>query len=322
MTYRAILNSHPALSKRRNNSLQKLDLVKNKIQDEQFINNPALTVFCAGSLARLETGEKSDLDLFVTADGNGELHSRLFEFTLFAHLIRINSELDFPAFSNDGEYLKVHFLDDLKSRTGSRRDDVENLFTVRMLLMLESRPLSNETLYHQHLTEILENYYRDGKGKSSFRPLFLLNDLLRYWRTLCLNYEERRHEPERPWRKKNINLKFSRMLTVFGTVLPLVSSPVANVTDLVEFCKLTPLERLATGLERLKDQSLLDDWENILNIYEKFLSWKEDESIEKFLEDKVNKKMVADSANQFAAYLYKALTHTRIRKEYRRYLVL
>jgi predicted nucleotidyltransferase len=322
MTFLSMLNEHAALSKRRSNSLQRLELVGNKVKEEKFLDEPAITVFCAGSLARLEAGDKSDLDLFVTADGDGRLHSRLFEFTLFAHLIRINSDLKFPPFSNDGEYLKIHFLEDLKNRTGSRRDDIENLFTVRMLLMLESRPLINEALYYQHLTAILENYYRDGKGKSSFKPLFLLNDLLRYWRTLCLNYEERRHDPERPWRKKNINLKFSRMLTVFGTVLPLVVWPVANVEELVEFCKFTPLERLATGLDRLQDQTLLEEWPSILDIYETFLSWKEDDNIENFLKDKDNKKMVEEAAAKFAAYFYRALTHQKIREEYRRYLVL
>lgn len=318
----SILNSHSALSIRRNNSLQRLAEVKVRASAEEFLNEPRITVFCAGSLARLEAGNKSDLDLFVTADGNGKLHSRLFEFTLFAHLIRLNEELGFPPFSNDGEYLQIHSLDNLKKRTGSRRDDVENLFTVRMLLMLESKPIINEALYQDHLVSILDNYYRDGKGKSSFRPLFLLNDLLRYWRTLCLNYEERRHEPDRPWRKKNINLKFSRMLTVFGTVLPLVVFPVATVDQLVEFSRFTPLERLATGLDRLGDQILCNEWINMLDIYEKFLVWKEDENIELFLNDPNNKKMVEQDANKFADFLYSALTHQKIKDEYRRYLVL
>ena len=42
---------------------------------------------------------------------------------------------------------------------------------------------------------------------------------------MCLNYELIRDDPKKPWRKKNINLKFSRMLTVFGTVLPIIAKP-------------------------------------------------------------------------------------------------
>ncbi|WP_020183558.1 nucleotidyltransferase domain-containing protein [Methylotenera sp. 1P/1] len=276
MSFTKILESHSPLNKRRQCSLEKLDIVKKLANEDDTLKDDSLSIFCAGSLARLETGEKSDLDVFVLATKEEKLESRLFEYTLFSRLISLNEQLKFPPFSNDGEYLKIHFLDELKNRTGSRRDDVENLFTVRMLLMLESKPLVNEVLYNQHLTSIIEHYYRDGKGKASFRPLFLLNDLLRYWRTLCLNYEERRHEPQRPWRKKNINLKFSRMLTVFGTVLPLVTWPVGKVEELVEFCNKTPIERLAAGLERLDDNQLLDEWESILDVYESFLTWKDE----------------------------------------------
>ncbi len=322
MKFTAILKSHKGILTRRKNSLKLLNLVKTKLENEPFFKEQSLTLFCAGSLARLETGDKSDLELFVTANNDKRLSSRLFEVTLFAHLIRINQELNFPPFSNDGEFLKIHLLDDLTKRTGSRTDDIENLFTVRMLLMLESYPLINEELYRQHLQSIIENYFRDGKGRSSFRPLFLLNDILRYWRTLCLNYEERRHEPERPWRKKNINLKFSRMITVFGTVLPLVAVPTANVTKVVDFCKLTPLERFAVGLDFLNDNKFLEEWEEILNIYEEFLTWKEKADMEEFMKIPENKKEVTDKANKFSKYLYKSLYHQKISEEYRRYLVL
>lgn len=322
MSFRSVLDSHQALSLRREYSRARLASVKSEVEREKYFKELPVAVFCAGSLARLEAGEKSDLDLFVTADDNATLHSRLYEYTLFAHLIRLNEQMGFPPFSNDGEYLKIHFLEDLKNRTGSRRDDSENLFTVRLLLMLESKPLIHEERYCKHRTSILEHYYRDEKGKRSFRPLFFLNDLLRYWRTLCLNYEEKRHDPARPWRKKNINLKFSRMMTVFATVLPLVSLPISSAQEFEKYCDLSPLERLAAGLDLLEDDDLKAEWPAILDIYECFLTWKEDEDIEKYLEGGTLKETVAANANQFAAYLYKALTHKKIPEEYRRYLVL
>jgi predicted nucleotidyltransferase len=322
MSFSSILCSHEALSRRRKNSLECLANVKIEAQKEIFFEESSVTIFCAGSLARLEVGEKSDLDLFVIADNDPKLESQLYEYTLFAHLIHLNKEMGFPPFSNDGEYLKIHFIEDLKNRTGSRRDDSENLFTVRMLLMLESRPLIQEEQYYRHLASILEHYYRDEKGKKSFRPLFLLNDLLRYWRTLCLNYEERRHDPVRPWRKKNVNLKFSRMMTVFATVLPLVAAPISSAKEFEKYCKLSPLERLAAGLDLLNDDDLMAEWPVILDIYECFLTWKEDDNIEKYLEGGIQQTTVAAHANQFAAYLYKALTHKNIPEEYRRYLVL
>lgn len=142
-------------------------------------------------------------------------------------------------------------------------------------LILESQPIAHEDIYRKHLRTILELYYRDRNATSPFRPIFLLNDLLRYWRTMCLNYEERRHDADRPFRKKNVNLKFSRMLTVFATVLPLIAQPADSVPKLESLCTKTPLERLATGLDFLGDEGLADRWPGILDAYEEFLSWKE-----------------------------------------------
>ena len=100
---------------------------------------------------------------------------------------------------------------------------------------------------------------------------------------MCLNYEERRHDADQPFRKKNVNLKFSRMLTVFGTVLPLIAEPADSASKLESLCTKTPLERLATGLDLLGDEHLAHRWLDILDVYEEFLSWKEGDDVEYFL---------------------------------------
>ena len=69
-------------------------------------------------------------------------------------------------------------------------------------MLLESKPLFNETLYDSQMDEIVGLYFRDDVDRSSFKPLFLLNDLLRFWRTLCLNYEIIRNDKTKPFRKK------------------------------------------------------------------------------------------------------------------------
>ncbi len=320
MDFQKKLQSHTRLAKRANKSRQKLELVRNKFEESGCFDDDKIMVFCAGSLARLEFGKKSDLDLFITTEENFK-PSRLEEYTLYSHLIRLNDELKFPSFSNDGEYLKIYSLEELKKETGSRKDDNSNSFTVRMLLLLESNPIFNKEKYYQHLDSILQHYYRDEKGKEEFRPLFLLNDLLRYWRTVCLNYEEIRSS-QKPWRKKNINLKFSRMLTVFATVLLLVVKRGVSIDDLKEYCKLSPLDRLATGLNSLEDKNLFTEWTEILDIYEDFLAWKEDEEIEKHLKTTDKQEQINSHAKRFSDYLYKALSHENILLDYRKYLVL
>ena len=316
------LKKHVLLAGRREQSVKQLERVQKSFSACKYFRGLPITIFCAGSLARMEIGTKSDLDLFVTAEKASKLQGRLVEYTLFANLIQLNEDLGFLPFSNDGEYLKIYFIDDMERHTGSRHDDSENLFTARMLFMLESNPLLHLEIYEQHLTKIVKHYYRDQIGKYSFRPLFLLNDILRYWRTLCLNYEERRHEPDRPWRKKNVNLKFSRMLTVFSTILPLIVKPITSPVQFKDLCRKTPLERLALGIDLLQDDTLISEWTNVLDIYEAFLGWKEDEDVEKYLQGGAQKSTVQDYAEQFSTFLHRALSHRSISMEYRRYLVL
>ena len=322
------LRDHHALAKRRQESRKRLEQVRDAFAQRAVITRHPLAVikrhplaiFCAGSLARMEAGARSDLDLFVTAGKVDDLRKRLFQIELFSELMVINEQLDFPPFSNDGEYLKVCFMEDLKSGTGSRLDDSENLFTTRMLLILESQWVVNENLHVRHLHEILGFYCRDSVETGSFRPVFLLNDLLRYWRTMCLNYEERRHDVDQPFRKKNVNLKFSRMLTVFGTVLPLIAKPADSAADLEALCARPPLERLASGLDLLNDSQLTKRWHGVLDMYAEFLSWKEAADVEDFLTRQ--KDVVNERAKELSSFLYDALTHERVPGDFRRYLIL
>ena len=317
------LKDHPALVRRYAKSKTRLAEVRDAFVKCEVIKEHPLAIFCAGSLSRMEVGDKSDLDLFVTADevdDNHVLRERLFRITVFSEFMAINERLNFPPFSNDGEYLKICFMGDLKSRAGSRLDDSENLFTTRMLLILESQFIANESVYRKHLNCILKLYYRDRSEASLFKPIFLLNDLLRYWRTMCLNYEERRHDVDQPFRKKNVNLKFSRMLTVFGTVLPLIADSTDSVSKLEGLCTKTPLERLAVGLDLLDDSDLTGRWHGILDIYEEFLSWKETDDVETFLTKKKN--IVNEHARTLSTFLYNALTHDKVPDEFRRCLIL
>ena len=226
-----------------------------------------------------ETGRTSDLDLFFVANpkagatDNSHPVPRLEEISLFAKLIQIHEDLKLPKFSGEGRYLKVHDLRRVTSSNGDAHDDSENLFTTRMLLLLESKSLWNDALRKEAIAKVLAYYFKDGKGKKDFRPLFLLNDILRYWRTLCLNYERDRVKSEKWW-KTNLNLKCSRKLTVFSTVLLIVTK---SATDEQSFAKLAdkvPLERLALALDALRDISHMDRFESFLNDYVSFLAAK------------------------------------------------
>lgn len=262
----------------------------------------------------------SDLDIFLSTEDESLANSRLRSFELIAELIRVNEEEGFPPFSNDGQYLRTYLLSELERQTGSADDDGGNYFTVRMLMLLEAQPLLEAAGFRAQQRHLIEHYFRDGKGKKDFKPLFLLNDVLRYWRTLCLNYEQTRHDPTRRWRKKNVNLKFSRMVTVFGTVLPLICMEAEDVAPGADIWTVRPLERLAKGLDYLGDAGLLTRFPGFLDAYEEFLGWKEAEDIESqlgTLRDQIDRQ-----ADLVSAFLYDALHHPKIPDRFQRFLVL
>ena len=317
-----ILANHSKLSTRSEASTGRLAQIRAKALDPSYtaLASKSVSVFAAGSLGRLEAGEKSDLDVFVISNERDSIQ-KLDEYQIFAALIDLNRQLNFEQFSRDGKFLKVHVVSDLTSETGKPQDDSENRFTTRMLLLLESHAITNDAVYSQAIETIASHYFRDSVGKKDFRPLFLLNDVLRFWRTLCLNYEEIRNDPERHWIKKNLNLKFSRKLTVFSTALSIVTGRVSGVSSLVKLSQETPLERLASTLDHLSDPELLSAFPSALDDYEFFLSAKEEGVIDDSSSDRSSRKL-EHAATRFGEFLLSALESGRIDRKMRSYMLI
>lgn len=322
--YSDILLQHADLQNRIQHSQKFLEEVKTAFSSFGGGQNSNVCIFVAGSLGRFEAGRKSDLDVFIISDREQKSISersltRLQEIELFSDLIRLNEKLELPAFSGDGRFLKVHELDDLIKATGDSRDDSENLFTTRLLLLLESQPISNNSLYEQALSKVLANYFRDGKGRRDFQPLFLLNDILRYWRTLCLNYERDRGLAK-PWWKRNLNLKFSRKLTIFSTVLAIVSKQVRTADDFIELSKKVPLERFSSALDVLNDSKLVSRFNKVLSDYEIFLAAKSFAELDTKEPERL--KELTQKADYFDAFIFDSLHSKKLDQELVKYLAV
>lgn len=243
------------IRKRREFGITRLDEFSGRVAGVSTLDGLAdLCIYVTGSYGRLEASEHSDLDLFFIHRGSEKTDSipRISKILLDAELIRIGRDLGFPEFSGDGRYLAVHYIDDMRKALGSPADDFHNFFTARLLLLLESRPVHNGQLYEKLLEEVIGSYYRDYHDhESTFRPVFLLNDVIRFWRTLCLNYEHRRNRPPEEEQQKaknhmmNLKLKFSRLLTCFSAVVLLSRNrEVVTPATLASITRLSPLDRL------------------------------------------------------------------------------
>ena len=178
---------------------------------------------------------------------------------ILSAVLNAQETANFPDFSNDGAYLKFLHIEDVIKCIGDRDDDYKNAFTARMLLLLESKFLYNEPSFKVFRDRIISVYFTDFHNHSEeFKPIFLLNDVLRFWRTLCLNYEHSRHwrDEQDQYRQAkghldNLKLKFSRMNICYSFISHLLAQGKSIAREnVIETAEKTPFERLQDIAER------------------------------------------------------------------------
>lgn len=254
----------PYLERARTDSERRFETLRTHLGPAEALIAGRACVYATGSFGRLEAGPLSDLDLFIVVDtldgdrGKARLLDGIDEIKLKCHLIDAVNRGGIAKFDANGRYLESHGIEDFVLALGSRTDDFQNTFTGRLLLLLESRPLLGCDIYDRLLNDVVSAYFRDYPGnESSFVPSFLINDILRLWRTFCVNYEFSRKKGGDDIKIKNLKLKFSRMMTCYSGILYLLSihAKVGSVSpaDVKAMVALTPTERL----EGLRQESCL-----------------------------------------------------------------
>ena len=300
---------------------------------DELAQASGLCIYVTGSYGRLEASEYSDLDLFFIHQGSQQSSSfsKITKTLIDAELIKTCRKLNFPEFSGDGRYLQVHHLAEILEELGSPVDDYENYFTARLLLLLESQPIYNETVYQEVMKKVIDAYFRDYHDhEADFRPIFLVNDITRFWKTLCLNYEHKRNRrPRKDEEKRNKNhlmnfkLKYSRLLTCFSATLYL-SQNRKSVTPrtVLKLVSQPPLERLekiaANTPERI----------NLLSqIYEEY-AWfldqtgRPQEQVLAWIADRKTRDQAFKRARNFGSLIFDLLRSVVNDPETFRYLVI
>lgn len=246
--------------------------------EKVFKDNEAyshICIFACGSMGRLEMTLNSDLDLFfilddVSSQSNCKV-SNIDKYNFFSNLFQINQKFKYKDPSNNGEYWDFILLSNLLD-IGSRQEDYNNSFTARMLLILESKPLYNVSLYQEIVRKTVDRYFIDYKdNKESFYPLFLMNDILRYWYTLTLNYEYRRddHDDTNKKRWRALKLKYARLITCYSMIACLYNKKLSP--EYVKQCiNLTPFKRLE--LLTINNRDIKQVVSKIQNEYEWYLN--------------------------------------------------
>ena len=294
---------------------------------------PRVCIYATGSLARLEANPSSDLDAFFFLTGEGTNQnslSRIRDVKILNSVLEASHSCEFPDFSNNGEYLKFLHVEDVVNHIGGREDDYHNALTARMLLMLESKFLFNESLFNEFRARVVERYFVDfHKHNDEFKPIFLLNDILRFWRTMCLNYEhgrEWRNTDDEKWAKghlANLKLRFSRLNICFSFIAKMLAhGPNISQEQVIEVASLTPLERLELLSERgphAKEQISI-----LMEEYRWFLEsvGKPKAEVLAWISDKKTREDAFAHSDRFVQSMYNLVSKIAEESNYMRFLVI
>jgi predicted nucleotidyltransferase len=323
------------LNRRRLEAAERIEHLRKRLVDAEKLCGGIACVYMTGSFGRGESSAHSDLDLFIVGQCKRDLPelSLLDQILVKADLIQASRELGFREFSRDGQFLVGYSVVDLVDTLGTPKDDVENTFTARLLLLLESSVLIGRAAYHQITNEVIAAYWKDYVGhRNDFMSAFLANDILRMWRTFCVNYEAHtKSEPEREMAKrriKNYKLKHSRLLTCYSALLYLLAvfskNKTVSPTDAEHMISLSPTGRLEWLLTQGEVEVAHASLNVLLNKYEEFLSntdAPEDDLILRFM-DKQNRRKYWESSNEFGDLVFTVLGMIGNNRPFHRVLVV
>ena len=125
-------------------------------------------------------------------------------------------------------------LDELRGKIGRDEDTNANL-TRRMLLMLESVAICGDEVHGDARRALIAGYL-EANVKDHRPPRFLLNDLVRYWRTIAVDFESKmRARKGEGWGLRNAKLRLSRKALFAGGLLPVLECYRHPVSDMLDY---------------------------------------------------------------------------------------
>lgn len=281
------------------------DLARSRLQDLKPITgleseNTSVVVF--GSFARRELTEGSDADWSLLIDGPSDPQ----HFRVVQVIQQRFEELGFEPPGTTETFGTLVSSHELIHHIGGIRDTNQNL-TRRILLLLESLAVGDEIVRGRVLRGILSRYVIFDPNDSWHSqptfvvPRFLLNDIVRFWRTMAVDYAAKRWEQSsQKWALRNAKLRMSRKLLFVAGLLICFSFELYPPEDredilagretmaprLVEFLfgqmQLTPIDLLSKALLRLDRSDLVGD---LVGSYERFLGLLGDKATRDHLKD-------------------------------------
>jgi len=267
------------------------------------------SVVANGSYARYEASPQSDFDYFILHDDT-VVSDQLDELSEKVRRLVGSTIGRLP--SSDGAFGATLPLGSLSRSIGGSSDGNDNI-TRRMLFITEGKPINNSHIYDRQRDELIGRYI-NGDISDHQLGLFLLNDMIRYYRTICVDFEFKTFEASKAWGIRNIKLVFSRKILYFSGALIVAETAQRHAEEKREIVRelvaLPPIQRIKRICRSAADRAL--------ESYEIFLQAMECAQVRRMLEDVTSDrkthvdqfKRLKNEGQHFSFHLMSALRST------------
>lgn len=286
--------------------VQKILEMKGEVTVPTFSSDIDMVV--CGSLARKEFTSGSDLDWTLLVDSSFDPQHKATD-NFIRKKIR---DADIKDPGAGGMFGQITFSHELINNIGGNDDSNHNL-SRRILFLLESERIKlndyDNTAYNRVIRGIINEYITHDSGIESDRqqnhkriPRFLFNDIVRFWRTMCVDFAYKQKEQEgAKWGIRNIKLRTSRRL-LFAKGLLMCFYCYGDQNEwsaerirkqLEQFVSMTPIEVLVSLKShfQVKDTDLTA----VLTSYDEFLGILNDEKLRERLSNLDRKSAYVDN---------------------------